>query len=180
MNWKWCLRCDCNSTLPNFNEKLLQEVRGRIQHPNRNIGMYIAIMTNMFKRLTVPVDENTRIKIVMQNIAPFYQSQLRLITISSIDELLELRRKLEARRDAIEWFVPPSRNLNSLMEPDLAYVYVERTSEHSSSKPLRVDVVNICWNCKPVGHNARRCNAPKTRYCFKSGNANCTVKTCTK
>lgn len=160
---------------PNFNDKLLQEIRSRTQGPNENMGMYIAVMTNMFNRLTVRVDEATRIKILLQNIAPFYQSQLGLVSVTSVDQLLQIGRQLEARKDTIESFAPPPRNRMGLMEPDLAYIYGESTS----SSPSQIDVLLTCWNCRKPGHVARKCSQSKTRYCFKCGTPNCTVNTCT-
>lgn len=159
---------------PNFNEKLLSEIRNRTQGPNENMGMYIAVMTNMFNRLTIPVDESVRIKILMHNIAPFYQAQLGLTSINSVEQLLQLGRQLEARKDTIDSFTPPPRNKSSLMEPDLAYVY----SDSMSSNSVKIDSLTVCWNCRKSGHIARKCSQPKTRYCFKCGKPNCTVKTC--
>lgn len=159
---------------PNFNDKLLQEIRTRTQGPNENMGMYIAVMTNMFNRLTVSVDEATRIKILLQNIAPFYQSQLGLVSVTSVDQLLQIGRKLEARKDTIESFTPPPRNRIGLMEPDLAYIYGDPTSSY----PSQIDALVTCWNCRKPGHVARKCSQSKSRYCFKCGNPNCTVNTC--
>ncbi|KAJ8978151.1 hypothetical protein NQ317_016854 [Molorchus minor] len=102
---------------PNFNEKLLQEIRQRTQGP-------------------------------AESIAPFYQSQLSLTNVTSIDQLLILGRKLETSKDSIESFVPPPRNRNSLIEPDLAYIYTDTERPSTSS---HVDEV-VCWNCKLPAH----------------------------
>lgn len=168
---------------PNFNEKLFQEIRSRTQGSTESIGMYIAIMTNMFNRLTIPVNEEGRLKILLHNISPFYQSQLGLVQVNSISHLLELGRKLEAKKETLESFVPPPRNRSQLMEPDLAYVYSESGS--SSLAPTRkvsqIDEIAKCWNCDSPGHRANKCRVePRKRYCFKCGNPGQTVRTCTK
>lgn len=44
---------------PNFNEKLWQKIKCRTQGPTENIGLYLAVMDNLFNRWTIPVDEKT-------------------------------------------------------------------------------------------------------------------------
>ncbi|KAJ8982691.1 hypothetical protein NQ317_013163 [Molorchus minor] len=133
---------------PHFNEKLLKEIKQRTQGPDESIGIYIAVMTNIFNRLTIPINESARLKIILPNLAPFYQSQLTLIDIHSIEELVKLGRKLEARKETIESFVPPPRNRNSLIEPDLAYIYTDRERPSTS---FNTDEI-VCWNCKGSAH----------------------------
>lgn len=162
---------------PNFNEKLLKEIRQRTQGPDESIGIYIAVMTNMFNRLTVTVNEPARLKIILPNLAPFYQSQLGLVDIVSIDQLLTLGRKLEAHKESIESFVPPPRNRTSLIEPDLAYMYTDLDRPSTS---VSVDEI-VCWNCKIPGHRSRQCNnSIKNKHCFKCGNPGYTVRNCPK
>lgn len=160
-----------------FNDKLFEEIKQRTQGSDESMGIYIAVMSNMFNRLTVTVTEAARLKILLKNINPFYQSQLGLIKIESVRELLELGRKLEARKASIEAFVPPPRNRGTLMEPDLAYVCADSPSV---SSPRCVDEV-VCWNCKTPGHIASKCAVQrKKRYCFRCGQPDVTVRTCNK
>lgn len=162
---------------PRFNEKLLKEIKQRTQGFEESIGIYIAVMNNMFNRLTISVTEDVRLKIILPNLAPFYQSQLSLIEITSINQLLTLGRKLEAHKESIESFVPPPRNRSSLMEPDLAYVYTdtERPSTSAGVNEL------VCWNCKLSGHRSRQCtSSTKNKHCFRCGNPGYTVRSCPK
>lgn len=164
---------------PNFNEKLLEEIKARTQGANESMGIYIATITNMFGRLSVSVPEATRIKILLRNIHPFYQSQLGLVDFDSVDQLLEFGRKLEARKESIESFKPPPRNRSGLMEPDLAYV----SSDSPSLMIANVSEVSIkCWRCHRTGHRARQCDSPSSsqRYCFRCGTPNFTVRSCPK
>lgn len=175
---------------PNYNEKLFDEIKRRTQGPDEGIGLYLAMMDTMFKRLTVPVNEEARLRILLRNISPFYQSQLGLTNITSISQLLDIGRQLEARKESIESFVPPPRNRSSLMEPDLAYVYAEQPSASSvdvstssadvSTSPAEVSAVLTCWNCKQPGHAARDCKMTKNKHCFKCGRPGSTVRTCPK
>lgn len=166
----------------NFNDKLFEEIRRRTQGNDESMGMYIAIMTNMFNRLTIPVSESVRLKVILNNITPFYQSQLGLTKVDSIDHLVELGRQLEARKERIEAFVPPPRNRGNLMEPDLAFVYTEPEGDRTTSTNLTsVASALVCWNCKATGHRASNCAAPRQRtYCFRCGTPGVTVRTCQK
>lgn len=161
-----------------YNDKLIDEIKNRTQGPNETIGMYIAIMTNMFNRLTVHISEAAKLKILMKNIAPFYQSHLGLVKVDSVKQLLDLGRQLESRKESIEAFTPPPRNPKNLMEPDLAYIYAP--SSVSAPTDLETDIA-ACWICNKGNHRAAECPSKSERqYCFKCGNPGFTVRTCTK
>lgn len=68
-------------------------------------------MSGYFKRLTCHIREEATLKILMRNIAPFYQSQLGLVDITSINHLKELCRRLEERNSLWKKTVHRSRNL---------------------------------------------------------------------
>ncbi|KAK5643507.1 hypothetical protein RI129_007352 [Pyrocoelia pectoralis] len=192
-----------------YNERLFEEIKQRTQGPEETVGIYIAIMTGYFKRLTCPISEVTKLKILLRNLAPFYQNQLGLVDIHSIDELKTLCRRLEARRTAVANYKTPSRR-TSMLEPDLAYVGLaehapsacaitpsisdqadhrnspeELAAAHLSSKPStsgtndRLSAMK-CWNCQKIGHTNRSCTAPKTIYCYRCGTPGVTSRTCTK
>lgn len=164
----------------NYNDRLFEEIKHRTQGSSENIGMYIAVMSNMFNRLTVPVGEKTRLAILMKNISPFYQSQLGLVSIESVDQLLELGRKLEARKETIETFTPPPRNRVGLMEPDLAYIYADSDSIAGPSTTCASSIDLVCWNCQKPGHKANNCGAPRKKHCYRCGRPDYTVRSCPK
>lgn len=66
------------------------------------------------------MDESVKLKIIRKNILPFYQNQLLLVTVHSIEHLVELCRKIEDNRRNILEFTPPSLNKNAI-ETDLSY-----------------------------------------------------------
>jgi hypothetical protein len=168
-----------------YNEKLFEEIKRRTQGPDESMGIYLAVMTGYFKRLTCPISEETQLKILLRNIAPYYQNHLGLVEISSVRELLTLGRKLEARKSAIENYSVPPRKSNCL-EPDLAYVssQVEPVSEVAtpplptpSPKPRTNEIV--CFRCRQPGHRAIGCsNVPSKKSCFKCKKEGYTVRTC--
>lgn len=166
----------------NFNEKLFEEIKHRTQGSNESIGIYIAVMCNMFNRLTVPVNEVTKLRIILQNITPFYQNQLSLVDVKSVDELLKLGRRIEASKITIDSYNPPPRNRGSLLEPDLAFMYTPSVSSISDQAEGRMGEVQAgirrCWNCKSESHLSTSCDQPKKKYCYKCGKPDETKYTC--
>lgn len=162
-----------------YDDKLIEEIKRRTQGPSESVGVYLAIMQSMFNRLNVEVPENFKLKILLKNIAPFYQDKLSLVPVSSIVELLKLGRQIESRKAALEEFVPPPRKSSGkILEPDLAYVYPEPVA--STSRSVNCDAVSgvKCWNCELIGHVAARCPQPLKKRCFKCGKLDVTVRTC--
>src|SRR5699024_5491895 len=162
---------------PDYDRKLFEEIKSRTQGPNESIGMYLAVMGSLFSRLNVSIPEDTKLKIILENIDPFYQPHLAFVEISTVSQLLTYCRMLDAKRHTANSFVPPPRKSKSL-EPDLAYVYETAVV---NSKP-KVDVQGIspninCWNCGE-NHYAKSCIKPRENvYCFTCGNKDFTAKT---
>lgn len=108
-----------------YDEKLLEETKRCTQGEDESIGVYLAAMSGLFGRLTDSLSEEIRLKIVMKNISPYYQTQLGLMDISSTVQLRNYCRKLEASRASVEAFVRPPKKSSNHLEPDLAYVGLE-------------------------------------------------------
>lgn len=171
---------------PDYNDRLFEEVNRRTQGSQKSLGMYLAVMNKMFNRLTVGVSEKTKLKILLRNITPFYQQQLGLTEIKTIEELLKFGRIIEARKIAMDSFVlPPAlKKTNKMLEPDLACL----DSPQPSTSQLSVTELEsfatasssiTCWNCKQTGHRATECRKPKVQHCYKCGKHSFTVRTCT-
>ncbi|KAJ8934735.1 hypothetical protein NQ318_001556 [Aromia moschata] len=122
-----------------YNEKLFEEIKRRTQGSDESIGIYLSVMSAMFNRLTCP-------------------TQLGLTDVTSIAELRTLGRRLEARREAVEAFSPPSRKTNNTLEPDLTYVGVDATSSSGTCSTVETNTENrsrlVCYNCNKPGHKA--------------------------
>lgn len=164
----------------NYDEKLLDEIKRRTQGKDESIGIYLSVMSSLFGRLSCPVSEAARLKILLRNILPFYQTQLGLVEVTSVTQLRTLCRKLEARRESVEAFSLPSRHTNTL-EPDLAYIgieedFVQAVNVQPSANSSRSDAK--CFNCGMPGHRARGCMAPKRKYCYRCKKEGYTVNTC--
>lgn len=157
-----------------YDEQLYDEIRRRTQGSNESISLYISIMSNLFTRLSFVVPETNQLRIISRNLSPFYQSQLALADIQTLDELKALGRKLERCKAYVETYVPPPRR-NQSLEPDLACV-------SSSSSLASVETTHKtalkCWNCGELGHLAIRCSRPPRKHCYKCGEPEVTVRNC--
>lgn len=114
------------------------------------MGIYLEVMIGYFKRLTCLISEKVTLKILLRNIAPFYQQQLSLVDVTSISQLRTLGRKLEAKREAVENFSAPPSRRSHVLEPDIAYVgeesAVETLDVATSAQDSSENVIR-CYHC---------------------------------
>lgn len=137
----------------------------------------MSVAKGLFVRLTAPVPDITQLKIIIKNLSSFHQSQLGLVQILHLPELVKVGRQLEARRASIEAYVPPPSRSRTLAL-DLACLSTDRPSEFSSSRntprpstcttntrevPSRPQPK--CWNWQQPGHRSAQCPAPLKNHC---------------
>lgn len=160
----------------NYNEKLFAEIKKRTQGTDETVGTYLDSMNALFGRLTCSVAANAKLKIIIDNLQPFYQSQLALTEINSVDHLRKLCKQLEIRKKAVQNFLPPSRREKHL-EPDLAYV-------NALEPEIEEDVAGVttskCFNCGNITHLVQRCPKPRVRKCYGCGEPGVTIRNCKK
>lgn len=168
---------------PDYNQNLYEEIKHRTQGSSETIGMYIAIMQNLFNRMRVPVTEQVKLKIILNNLMPLYQQALMLTDVTSIEQLKKLGRHIEARKQSVQNYIPPARRGKAL-EPDLAYVDpnppIVEAVQPSVNRPNRPNRTKLqCWNCG-AGHIFRDCDKPLAKFCFRCGHKDTTSHTCPK
>lgn len=169
---------------PSYNEKLLKEITKRTQGPDESIGIYLAVMAGYFNRMTCPVSEEVKMKIILRNIAPFYQNHLALVEVKSLSHLRELCRRLEVSKESVENFVTPSRR-NCCLEPDLAYIEVENSVDSIASTSKTDNTVDksatsmiVCYRCGTPGHKAIGCTSVQGKFCYRCKKEGYTVRNC--
>lgn len=185
-----------------YNETLLDEIKSRKQGRTENICIYVATMQNLFNRLAMPLNDSEQLKIIRRNILPIYIERLALTDINNLNDLIKYCRKIDEATQIKNKYTPP-KAINSL-ESDLAYVDEPGPSKpknknhtinnnksknfSNNSTPAMPTSLNsqrnkvsavTCWNCKKSGHVYTDCRRPRSRFCFKCGNPNFTIKTCT-
>lgn len=171
----------------NYAERLFEEIKGRTQSQDETVGIYVAIMSAMFDRLDCQVSEETKLRIILRNLAPFYQTQLGLVEVKSLEQLKLLCKRLEERRDAAESYIPPVSR-KQVLEPDLACI--ESAVVTQGSPPLQGAASSAntllqerssalrCYNCNEPGHKAIGCLQPKKLRCYKCNLEGYTKKSC--
>lgn len=161
---------------------LFDELRKRTQHSSESIGVYLAVMSSYFSRLGCHVPEEAKMAILVKNLHPFYQDRLRDPLPATIEELRQVCRRMEDRRDAINSYVEPNCRKGSVLERDLAFVEVDfvENAERPEIATTSVDQGKsvVCFRCKLPGHRAIGCALPKSLYCFKCKKEGFTTKTC--
>ncbi|KAK4877550.1 hypothetical protein RN001_010056 [Aquatica leii] len=180
-DWKSLTQLLRQEFLPkNYNDILFKQIKERTQHPEEPMGIFIAYMNNHFQRLTVKIPDSVRLKILLENMAPFYKIGLALhmANIKTIDELLELSRELEANRLSVNEYVPPPPKSKNTLERDLACIYSQPSTSQCSAVYQQKEI--RCYRCNGIGHIAINCSNNPRRYCYRCKNPNFTVRTCPK
>lgn len=174
-----------------YDDRLFEEIKNRTQGPNESVGIYVAVMKNLFARLSTRISELSQVKIILRNLTPTYQRQLSLVEVNSVDQLLQLGKKLEATKLSVESYTPPVRTAR-ILEPDLAYVQSDLldVAGVSATSSVVTPVVKekfvpqtgqnalLCWNCRKVGHRAVECREPRKIHCFRCGKPGVTSRNC--
>lgn len=161
---------------------LYKEIEDRTQGESERIGIYIAVMQNMFNRLSYPVSERQRLTVILRNLHPEYTNALCFQPISTMDQLLNVGTHIEANRNRMKRFKPPPTQRNSLLEPSLAFQSRTpkiNTCEYRSSDEELADLnINMiqrsngtkcvrekrqyrCYNCGQMDHTYKECKEPK-------------------
>ena len=76
-------------------DDLWNQIKHRKQKRNESVAVFIAHLEVLFARLVHPPAEITKIKHIRQNLLPDYITQLALADIPSVQDLVNLCRKLE-------------------------------------------------------------------------------------
>lgn len=104
-----------------YDYRLLGEIRSRTQGLEEPIHIYISVMACMFARLKTPLSEEAKLEILLHNIRPSLSQQLALVNVTSIVELKDNCRKLEAARQRADFFVEPGKSGSHTLSADFAY-----------------------------------------------------------
>lgn len=121
-NWEQLCQKLKQEFLPqDYGDKLWELIKKRTQGDNETVGIYLATMDTLFNRMPCSVKEEIRLKIVRKNLLPFYQQQLGVVEVQSLEHLLRLCKTIEANRESIENYVAPRKSNYADLEADLAY-----------------------------------------------------------
>jgi len=171
-----------------YDDKVWDEINSRKQARNESLAIFVAVLNNLFERLTKTVKDETRLRVIKKNMLPHYTSALVLHTYDSVDELLSLGKRIDEayahKRNSIEpkkvhtlntESIPRNEPKNPPRGPSKHNVKeAPAPSSPSSSKSLN------CWNCGLANHLYSSCKAKKGIFCYRCGRRNVTTHTCPK
>lgn len=186
-----------------YDEDVWSDIRSRTQGLHERATTFVAVMQNLFHKLSEVPGEQTRLRIIRRNLLPYIQSQLALTDYETIAELTVACQRVEDAQARIARFKPPPTNPALVMERELMYnprqhrhqvttIDAPRSTDpsptplqgnsnqaSSSNQPVTRGVQTLtCWNCRQRGHLRRDCRQPRARYCFGCGHPDVTRATC--
>lgn len=106
-----------------YDYRLMSEIRNRTQGERETIVIYLAIMSELFSRLSAPISEQEKLNILMHNIRPCYAVVLAscMTDINSIATLRKLCLSYEKVQCFSSRFHEPPKSSTRTLAPDLAY-----------------------------------------------------------
>lgn len=110
-----------------YDYRLMSEIRNRTQGESENIVIYLAVMSELFLRLSKPISEQEKLDILLHNIRPCYAAVLAscVTGIESIATLRKLCMNYEKIQCFSSQFHEPPRPSSTTLAPDLAYARSE-------------------------------------------------------
>ena len=163
---------------PDYDEELWREIRSRTQGYSERVAIYIAAMANLFSRLSQPPPGEVRLSTIRKNLLSKFQTRIALHEITSIEQLADVCRTLEAAFTTQQRFQSPPRKSVTLLEPDVACSETSVDTEahssksrHSRSHCVRPEVSELrCYICNRTCHFKRDCRESKKEpACFGCG-----------
>lgn len=196
LNWHdLLLRLKTDFLSPCVEDETWDQIKSRKQRRDEPVILFVAQLENLFSRLSRNPCEATKVKIIKQNLLPEYISQLALSIIDSVQDLVNLVKRLEEANylkyknrgtsnrhpnQTCEIFNQSRNNFDNGQRPKPSFSR-SRTYDQKIATPNRdtEDKKTLkCWNCDKAGHLYSVCRLKRNKFCFRCGTANVTVKTC--
>lgn len=176
---------------PDYDYRLLSEIRARTQGKTENITIYLSILSGMFSRLSKPLSREDMLEIVLHNIRPCYASTLASATdIRDIDQVRILCRNYETVQSRLAHFREPLASTSDTLAPEFAYKHPksESTCDYKTNTNIKQNIntndkylhsivkstsqidkrMPYCPRCRNNSHNLRQCTNTEI-MCFKCG-----------
>lgn len=159
---------------PDYDMRLISEITNRTQGQAELSCIYIAVMENLFNRLSYRVAEPDRLARIKFNMRPEYATALSMLTVNTLEELKEKCRQLELGFVSKAQFREPPKPTTSFVAPDLAY--------QAPKGPLRIEAVHAepalyCVRCRVRTHSLSTCRSTEV-VCFRCGRKGVRTPSC--
>lgn len=124
--------------IPDYDYRLLDEIKARTQGETENITIYLSIMSAMFSRLFKRLSEEDQLEIIMHNIKPCYASALIAIPdLKTIKTLHSACKNYENIKSRLANYHDPPKLSPSTLAPEFAFKpkvnYIEKNKFNYST-----------------------------------------------
>lgn len=107
---------------PDYDYRLLSEIRSRTQGETENITVYLSIMAGLFSRLSRSPSEDDKLEIILHNVRPAYANILASSPgIKTIADLRSVCRNFEDVQARLAYFHEPPKVTTDTLAPEFAY-----------------------------------------------------------
>lgn len=168
-SWEEIVRLLKHNFLPYDYDMLLDEIKARTQGKDEKVAIYIAVLENMFSRLSIPPREELKLRIISKNLQPAFSERLLFLNIKTITDLKNACRLIEQNHRHTNKFKQPSVSTSELIEPELTYIPNPRPRNYKQMAEVVTTTTRKCWNCSKPGHGYLQCQQPRTIFCFGCG-----------
>lgn len=173
--------------VPDFDYRMLAEIRDRTQGTGEGIVVYLSIMDGMFSRLSRSLTNEDKLDIILHNIHPSYSTIIAASpNIKSVDDLRTVCKNYECIKVRSENYKEPPNISSKLLAPEFCYQSQRRKDNGrnyygNSSNPTNAVKIEdqpnsvhaiarpYCARCRVNTHSLRECTAERTIICFGCG-----------
>lgn len=189
-------------------EEIWNQIKSRKQKRGEPVHIFVAHLDTLFNRLSRPPAEVTKVKHIRQNCISEISSHLALSDIPSVNELMNLCRKLEENLNLRSRISNPPQALSAYEADNKQnnHIYGNKNEHNNSNKnkykfhsspnkpdnfstePKKVttksygnssrDKPVVCWNCDQVNHTFNNCKLKRKIFCYKCGTKDVKMSSC--
>lgn len=179
----------------NYDYMLLCQITNNTQKSSESIVEFLTNMQALFNCLTIPIAEPHKLFLIQKNLLPKYAMSIAPLGIRTMQELLEVARRMDCTFQPQSQQLPFQQNFGSFNrqyprnvstidetneideedQADLMEMRRRNPSNQSPRSPIK------CWNCNRIGHSFHECSVERTGiFCFRCGASNVTSINCQK
>lgn len=187
------LRLKDDFDIPDYDYRMLSEIRDRTQGDDESITVYLSIMEGMFSRLSRCMSDEDKLDIILHNIRPCYSviiaASPHIKTIEDLRTVCKNYERIKVRSD--NYREPPSFN-SEMIAPEFCYqsqnrkvnnrCFYNNNSNANQSRSFKTDIqiktpeyktaavaAPYCFRCRDSTHSMKDCPAERTIICFGCG-----------
>lgn len=160
------------------NFDIREQIRSRKQKPGESFETFYDAICVMCDRLSIPIDEEEFIEILIRNLKPEIRHELLYINVRSVAhlrKLCQMRENLLAdenyrRSQPFRNSQPVAarRNISAIDDDPCVEEMAEEETQGNVAAVQQI-LPSKCWNCQEEGHHWQDCLSARTIFCYGCG-----------